>query len=111
MHGRWVWEMALRMSLDVTMVNTPFLVQHHPWVAYHHGAFSNASIVLHELKNPASPGWAFAMARGSGPFVHHKRTCSTCEAMGWSSVPNHPALKWRCCGDAQTRRDTEGTSS
>ena len=50
-HGWWVRAAALRHGINVTMVNTPFHIQHHPWLAFHHGAFSNASIVLHELKN------------------------------------------------------------
>ena len=33
-------------------------------------AFSNASIILHELKNPNSPGWAFAEAHGSGDGIN-----------------------------------------
>jgi hypothetical protein len=54
------------------------MIQHHPWVAYRHGAFSNASLILHELKNPRSPGWAFAQAHGSGPFVPTPRECGPC---------------------------------
>ena len=89
---------ALRHAINVTMVNTPFQVQHHPWLAFHHGAFSNASIVLHELKNPNSSGWTFAPQRGSGPFVPYHRQCGQCEAMGWSTIPGNPLGRWRCCG-------------
>ena len=114
-HGRWVWELARAsgFALDVTLVNTPFMVQHHPWLSFRHGAFSNASLVLHELKNPSSPGWAFAAARGSGPFVPFERGCGPCGAppagasrgaqgMGWVTAergrePN-PVSRWRCCG-------------
>jgi len=79
---RWVWELARStgFTLNLTLVNTPFMVQHHPWLAFHHGAFSNASIVLHELKNPSSPGWAFAAKQGNGAFIPFERTCGPCGA-------------------------------
>ena len=97
--GRWVSEVAAVHALRVTLVNTPFMVQHHPWVAFHHGAFSNASIVLHELKNPKSPGWDFAAARGRGEFVPLRRVCDFCGTMGWSTVPSSPYGEWKCCGE------------
>lgn len=96
--GAWVAEAAAAHRLTVTLVNTPFMVQHHPWFATRHGAFSNASIVLHELKNPASPGWQFAAGRGGGPFVPLPRVCDTCEALRWSTDPGSPYARWRCCG-------------
>jgi len=104
-HGWWVRGVAERRRINVTMVNTPFQIQHHPWLAFRHGAFSNASIVLHELKNPQSPGWTFAPMRGSGPFVPYARTCGACEAMGWSTIPGNPMGRWRCCGAPVTRRE------
>ena len=66
--------------------------QHHPWFATREGrgAFSNSSIVLHELKNPQSPGWEFAARRGAGPFEPYRRECGPCEQMGWSSVLGWP---------------------
>ena len=107
-NGRWLYEIAAKSPrAQVTLVNTPFMVQHHPWLAFHHGAFSNSSIVLHELKNPNSPGWSFAAARGTGSFVPFERECATCEAMGWSTVPGSSVGAWRCCGskmnDAQVK--------
>ena len=114
-HGRWVWELArdLAFGLNVTLVNTPFMVQHHPWLAFHHGAFSNRSIVVHELKNPNSPGWRFAPRRGGGPFIPFERTCGPCgepaaatqqrgpTGMGWvteSLTRRNPVAAWTCCG-------------
>jgi hypothetical protein len=101
--GWWVNNVALRNGINLSLVNTPFMVQHHPWVAFRHGAFSNSSIILHELKNPASPGWAFAEAHGSGPFVPYARACGECEReMGWSTVPGSFAARWQCCGQRKT---------
>ncbi len=100
LNGRWAYELARRsgFALNITLVNTPFMVQHHPWFARSHGSFSNASIVLHELKNPNSPGWAFAAARGSGPFEPWPRSCASCAAKGWSSDAASPLRAWTCCG-------------
>ena len=98
--GWWVAESARAHGLNVTLVNTPFMIQHHPWFSQHHGAYSNASIVLHELKNPRSPGWSFAASRGAGPFVQLSRKCASCATMGWSTVPGSVYARWRCCGTA-----------
>ena len=89
-----------RNNYSLSLVNTPFMIQHHPWVAFRHGAFSNKSIILHELKNPRSPGWDFAGAHGSGPFEpFRERVCGACESeMRWSSVPGSHVAKWECCG-------------
>ena len=62
------------------------------------GAFSNHSIVLHELKNPRSPGWQFAARRGSGPFQPFERECGRCDAMGWARTPSSAVASWKCCG-------------
>lgn len=72
-------------------------------LCYRHGAFSNRSIILHELKSPTSPGWAFARARGALPFQPTPRTCDSCAAMGWSTVPASPIGAWSCCGDRMPR--------
>mmetsp|Transcript_73319 Transcript_73319/g.122447 ORF Transcript_73319/g.122447 Transcript_73319/m.122447 type:complete len:419 (+) Transcript_73319:23-1279(+) len=98
--GRWVTEIASAHALHVTLVNTPFMIQHHPWLSFHHGAFSNASIVLHELKDPTSPGWQFAASRGIGNFVPLVRTCGSCQELGWSSVQGSMHGQWKCCGQA-----------
>ena len=99
MLGWWVHRVVLAHRIKLSLVNTPFMVQHHPWVAFRHGAFSNASIILHELKNPNSPGWAFARAHGSGPFVPFARECGECgRVMGWSTVPQSPSASFECCG-------------
>ena len=97
--GWWAYQTTKRHRLPLTLVNTPFMIQHHPWVAFRHGAFSNSSIILHELKNPNSPGWAFAEAHGSGPFVPFLRACGECaREMGWVTWPESPAARWECCG-------------
>ena len=68
--GWWVHNVIQKNGHTLSLMNTPFMIQHHPWVAFRHGAFSNSSIILHELKNPNSPGWAHcSTARGrSCPF-------------------------------------------
>ena len=96
--GWWVNRVVVTHKRKLTLVNSPFMIQHHPWVAFRHGAFSNSSIILHELKNPNSPGWAFAASHGAGPFVPFTRTCDTCEAMRWSTWPASHAAQWECCG-------------
>ena len=96
--GRWVWVAATRRRLNITLVNTPFMIQHHPWVGFTHGAFSNRSIILHELKDPNHAGWDFVQRRGNGPFEPIERTCDSCERMGWSTVPGSPVAGWECCG-------------
>ena len=40
----------LQRRANVTLVNTPFMKQHHPWPSPQ--SLSNASIVLHGLKGP-----------------------------------------------------------
>ena len=104
--GWWVNGVIRRNNHTLSLVNTPFMIQHHPWVAFRHGAFSNKSIILHELKNPKSPGWAFAEAHGSGPFEpFRERVCGACEGeMRWSSVPGSHVARWECCG---LRNDAE----
>ena len=102
--GWWVYRVAAAAGVTPTLVNTQFMVQHHPWVAFRHGAFSNASIILHELKNPRSPGWAFARKAGGGPFERTARVCGRCQAdMGWDSVSGSPFGEWECCGSRITR--------
>lgn len=49
--GFWIARLAALHHFNVSLVNTPFMIQHHPWPASTHGAFSNASIVLHDLKD------------------------------------------------------------
>lgn len=97
---RGSFEVAAQLDFapNITLVNSPFMVQHHPWFARRHGAFSNASIILHELKNPNSPGWAFAAVQGRGPFEPYSRVCDSCRAMGWSTDLGSPFGAWQCCG-------------
>jgi len=97
--GYWVTQLAQQHRYNVTLVDSPFMIQHHPWPSSRHGAFSNSSIVIHELKdNRTDFFWRFAQWRGSGPFVPQERRCDTCAAMGWSSWPGSSLGGWRCCG-------------
>ena len=62
LNGRWLYEMtrAHGASLNVTLVNTPFMVQHHPWLAFHHVRTSLSQLqrllfVLQATCNPCAP--------------------------------------------------------
>lgn len=98
--GLWLSRLAAARQLPMTLVNTPFMVQHHPWPAVMHGAFSNSSIVLHGLKKERNQRkfYQFAMQRGMGPLVPFRRKCGSCAALGWSSWPTSPVRSWTCCG-------------
>ena len=39
--GLWISRITTARNLSVQLVNSPFMVQHHPWPAAIHGAFSN----------------------------------------------------------------------
>ena len=97
--GYWVTAISLSQGNTVTLVNTPVMRQHHPWPSAIRGAFSNASIILHGLKRPGHERFReLAIKRGSGPFEPYIRECGTCKEMGWSTWPNSPLDRWRCCG-------------
>lgn len=98
--GLWVSRLAVARQLPMTLVNSPFMVQHHPWPAVVHGAFSNSSIVLHGLKKERNQRkfYQLAMQRGMGPLVPFRRKCGNCAALGWSSWPTSPVRSWTCCG-------------
>ena len=99
--GLWVSQLSERDGLPVELVNTPFMVQHHPWPATVHGAFGNSSIVLHGLKKERNQlkFRSVAASRGLGPFVPFRRKCGGCADMGWSTWPNSVhARSWTCCG-------------
>jgi hypothetical protein len=98
--GYWISRIAAARKLRLTLVNSPFMVQHHPWPASVHGAFSNSSIVLHGLKRERNQKkfYELALRRGMGPFVPFRRKCGNCAALGWSSWPSSPVSHWRCCG-------------
>lgn len=98
--GLWVSQLSERHNESVAIVNTPFMVQHHPWPATVHGAFSNSSIVLHGLKKEKNQVKfrEVVARRGLGPFVPFHRKCGSCAAMGWSTWPGSVHGRWTCCG-------------
>ena len=98
--GYWISRIASARNLSLTLVNSPFMVQHHPWPAVVHGAFSNSSIVLHGLKKERNQRkfYDLALRRGMGPFAPFRRKCGNCAALGWSSWPGSQANQWQCCG-------------
>ena len=85
------------------------MVQHHPWPALVHGAFSNSSIVLHGLKREKNQKKFRAVAerRGLGPLVPFKRVCGTCAGLGWSTWPGSRVGGWTCCGCDATASKAE----
>ena len=103
--GLWMTWVSVAHNLRIRLVNTPFMVQHHPWPATVHGAFSNHSIVLHGLKRERNQKKFRALAerRGAGPFVPFDRTCGSCAALGWSTWPGSAHAGWTCCGCDATR--------
>ena len=108
--GFWITRLATRRRFSVSLVNSPFMVQHHPWPTSTHGAFSNASIVMHELKDNRTDYFRrFAARRGGGPFVPTPRTCDSCAAMGWTSWPGSAHAAWKCCGNRRARRQARGS--
>lgn len=98
--GMWITKVAAARNLSLRLVNTPFMVQHHPWPAAIHGAFSNRSIVLHGLKREKNQVKfrRIAEVRGLGNFVPFDRKCGTCADLGWSSWPGAVHAQWTCCG-------------
>ena len=97
--GYWISAVAIATRTAVTLVNTPFMKQHHPWPSPQ--SLSNASIVLHGLKGPRQEHYRQeAMQRSSGPFEPTQRVCGDCHRMGWCRWKSGPcmALNWRCCG-------------
>lgn len=98
--GLWVTRISSARNVSIQLVNTPFMVQHHPWPATVHGAFGNTSIVLHGLKRERNQKKyrAIAEERGLGPFIPFRRKCRNCTALGWSKWPGSPQASWTCCG-------------
>lgn len=98
--GLWVTWISTARNFSIRLVNTPFMVQHHPWPATVHGAFSNSSIVLHGLKRERNQRKFRAVAeqRGLGPFVPFDRVCGGCAQLGWSTWAGSPYERWTCCG-------------
>ena len=99
-------------TLNLSLVNTPFMVQHHPWPATVHGAFSNSSIVLHGLKKEKNQlkFRGVVARRGLGPFVPFRRRCAGCAELGWSTWPGSiHGRRWTCCGcdSTLTKRDCD----
>ena len=106
--GFWISAVSLSRKLSVTLVNTPFMKQHHPWAAGPTSPmrFTNASIVLHGLKSTRSEVFRTqAIAQGSGPFVHLHRRCRRCTQRVWARRPRWctwaegPCVlyNWTCC--------------
>ena len=112
--GYWISAVAITARTGVTLVNTPFMRQHHPWpMGGRNGSysFSNASIVLHTLKSARQePLRQAAIMRGSGPFKPTPRTCASCEKMGWCRWTGGPCinLNWTCCGEPTRKAVTLG---
>ena len=98
--GLWVTRISQKHNASVRLVNTPFMVQHHPWPAEVHGAFSNSSIVMHGLKRERNQRKFHAIAerRGQGTFVPFRRVCGSCAELGWSTWASSPHARWTCCG-------------
>ena len=89
--------------MRVTMVNSPFGVQHFPWPVYSaERGFTNRSIIFHGAKRPESRAWRIAEAMGSGEFIPLERTCGRCDEMGWVTFEPSVFRTWRCCGSAKT---------
>ena len=105
--GFWVSDVLRARHEALNIVDSPLFVQHHPWPTYTRGHMSNRSIVLHDLKNPNSSAWSFAARMSSGPFQPTRRTCRTCEDMGWVTWPGSAAVRdgWRCCGKPVVTRE------
>ena len=97
--GLWVTQVSQARGVSVQLVNTPFMLQHHPWPATVHGRFSNKSIVQHGLGLPElEPFRAAAQRNGAGPFEPFERKCGDCKRMGWSSWQGSVHARWTCCG-------------
>ena len=107
--GLWISRITTARNLSVQLVNSPFMVQHHPWPAAIHGAFSNSSIVLHGLKRERNQKKfrAIAEARGLGPHVPFRRKCASCAELGWSTWPGSSIGRWTCCGCDATQSKAE----
>ncbi len=103
--GFWIYRVAVERGVRVRLVNTPFMVQHHPWPTRTHGVFSNSSLVVHGLKKSNHEDFrTLAIARGSGPFEPVHRTCGLCGGdMGWVTYAPSPLHNWTCCGARSPR--------
>jgi len=102
MLGYWISKISLARGTHIHLANSPFMIQHHPWPSDGHGAFSNASVMVHGFKRPGTNRLkmlAFARQQGSGPFVPYRRTCASCESLGWSTWPGSHIHRWTCCGE------------
>ena len=105
--GYWISEAVRAHAVRLTLVNTPMMVQHHPWITYSRGAFGNSSIVLHPIKNANDTRlWGFAARRSAGPFQPTRRRCRSCSEMGWSTWASREASEWQCCGEEARPSDT-----
>ena len=107
--GLWIARIAAASNISIQLVNSPFMVQHHPWPAAVHGAFSNSSIVLHGLKRERNQKKfrAIAEARGLGPHLPFERACGSCAGLGWSTWPGSQVGQWTCCGCDATKSKAE----
>ena len=107
--GLWVTRLSRVQHVNIELVNTPFMVQHHPWPATIHGAISNSSIVLHGLKKEKNQlkFQALAKRRALGPFIPFHRKCGSCSDMGWSNWPGSIHGRWTCCG-CDANQETKG---
>ena len=101
--GFWIARVAEARGFVVRLVNTPGMVQHHPWPATVKGAFARTSIVMHGLKT-SKPKTIAVLAnieqhvRRNESFIPFRRKCGRCDEMGWSSWPGSAHAKWQCCG-------------
>ena len=101
--GLWVAASAASTGQTVRLIQTPFMVQHHPWPSFARGGFTNSSIVMHGLKQKKMVASQVEQAerRSSGPFEPVVRACGSCLAMGFSSWPGSVMNRWTCCSTAR----------
>ena len=101
-----VWLMSLaQQGVNLTLIDTPNFVSHHPYPSTVSGAFSNSSIVLHGLKdNRTARFWRFAQRRSAGTYEPPPRTCDNCAKHGWVTWPRSPVQRWTCCGKRVRRK-------
>ena len=103
----WIYQIARARGLRPTLVNSPLGGQQFPWASWR---FGNRSIVLHGLKGPNNPFWAYVQTNGQAPFLPIARTCGTCRSLGWSTWPGSIVHDWRCCGVRSFAPKTRGSS-
>ena len=103
--GHWVGLLAYRGFLNVTLVNTPLWLSHHPYASSRAVDRADGLLVLHGLKdNDTSPYYLKAKAASGRPYQLAPRQCDTCSRLGWVTWPGSPMKEWRCCGERIQRK-------